>query len=131
MFFKHPSSSSCKAIIVLKKIFSYNTCFYNCWFTMATAYLISLQLNYFDSMIITGIKQLKRWKKRSNLDNIYKEVIKSLNFVSVEIQYLSSRLLALVQEGKANSKLHKNTVLYIADQFLHATNKSLTGTPKT
>lgn len=70
-------------------------------------------------------------EKEVKSNNIYKEVIKSLNFVSVEIQYLSSRLLALVQEGKANSKLYKNAVLYIADQILHATNKSLTGTPKT
>ena len=44
---------------------------------MATAYLTSSLLNYFENVIITSIQQLKRWKKGSHLDNIYKEVIKS------------------------------------------------------
>ena len=106
--------------------------FYNCWFTMATAYLTSSQLNYFDSVIMTSIQQLKRWKKGAHLDNIYKEVIKTSDFVSVQIRYLSSRLLTLVQEGKINSKLYRNTVTYIVNpEVLRATKKSLTSTPKT
>ena len=80
---------------------------------MATAYLTSSQLNYFDNVIITSIQQLKTWKKGTHLDNIYKEVIKTSDFVSVPIQYLSNRLLTLVQEGIVNSKLYRNTVTYI------------------
>ena len=99
---------------------------------MATAYLTSSQLNYFDSVIMTSIQQLKRWKKGAHLDNIYKEVIKTSDFVSVQIRYLSSRLLTLVQEGKINSKLYRNTVTYIVNpEVLRATKKSLTSTPKT
>ena len=95
-FFKErPSSSNYKTIIVLKKIFCFVTVrfFYNCWFTMAIAHLTSLQLKYFDSVIITSIQQLKRWKKGAHLDNIYKELIKTSEFASIPIQYLSSRLL--------------------------------------
>ena len=80
---------------------------------MATAYITSSQLNYFDNVIITSIQQLKTWKKGTHLDNIYKEVIKTSDFVSVPIQYLSNRLLTLVQEGIVNSKLYRNTVTYI------------------
>ena len=99
---------------------------------MATAYLTSSQLNYFDSVIMTSIQQLKRWKKRAHLDNIYKEVTKTSDFVSVQIRYLSSRLVTLVQEGKINSKLYSNTVTYIVNpEVLRACKKSLTSTPKT
>ena len=99
---------------------------------MATAYLTSSQLNYFDSIKMTSIQQLKRWKKGAHLDNIYKEVIKTSDFVSVKIRYLSSSLLTLVQEGKINSKLYRNTVSYIINpEVLRASKKSLTSTPKT
>ena len=58
--------------------------------------------------------------------------IKSSDFVSVQIRYLSSRLLTLVQEGKINGKLYRNTVTYIVNpKVLRATKKSLTSTPKT
>ena len=98
---------------------------------MATAYLTSSQLNYFDRVIMTSIEQLKRWKKRAHLGNIYKEVIKISDFASVQIQYLPSRLLTLVQEEKVNSKLYRNTVTYIVNpEILRATKKSLTSTPK-
>ena len=86
---------------------------------MATASLTSSQLNQFNIVIITSIQQLKRWKKGAD-------------FVSVRIQYLFSRLLNLVQEGKVNSKLYRNTVTYIVNpEILRATKKSLTSTPKT
>ena len=99
---------------------------------MATAYLTSPQLNYFDSVILTSIQQLKRWKKGAHLDKIYIEIIKTSNFVSVQIQYLSSRYLTLVQEGKVNSKLYRNTVTYVVNsEILRTTKKSLTSTPKT
>ena len=48
------------------------------------------------------------------------------------IQYLSNRLLILVQETEVNSKLYRNTVTYIINpEILCATKKSLTSTPKT
>ena len=78
------------------------------------------------------MQQLKRWKKGAHLGNIYKEVIKTSDSLPVQIRYLSSRLLTLVQEGKINSKRYRNTVTYIVNpEVLRATKKSLTSTPKT
>ena len=54
-------------------------------------------------------------EKGEYLDNIYKEVIKTSDFASVQIQYLSSHVLTLVQEGKINRKLYRNTVTYIVN----------------
>ena len=91
---------------------------------MATAYLTSSQLNNFDRVIITSIQQLKKWKKAAHLEDIYKKVIEILDFSSFQIQYLSSRFLTLVQEGKVNSKLYGNAVMYIVNpEILHATKK--------
>ena len=99
---------------------------------MATTYLTSWQLDYFDNMIITNMQQLKRWEKREHWDNIFKEVIKTSGFLSFQIQYLSRCLLTLVEEGKVDSKLYRNIVTYIVNpEILHATKKSLTSTPKT
>ena len=80
---------------------------------------------------MTSIEQKKRWEKGANLDNIYKEVIKTSAFVLVQIRYLSSRFLTFVQEVKTDSKLYRNTVTYIVNpEVLRATKKSLTITPK-
>ena len=71
-------------------------------------------------------------ERGTHLDSIYKEVIKTSDFVSVPIQYLSNRLLTLVQEGKVNTNVYRNTVTYIINpEILCATKKSLTNTPKT
>ena len=99
---------------------------------MATTYLTSWQIDYFDNMIMTNMQQLKRWEKRAHWDNIFKEVIKTSGFLSFQIQYLSRCLLTLVEEGKVDSKLYRNIVTYIVNpEILHATKKSLTSTPKT
>ena len=69
-------------------------------------------------------------EKRSTLGSIYNKV--TSDFVSVQIQYLSSRLLTLVQEGKVVSKLCRNTVTCrVNPENLRTTKKSLTSTPKT
>ena len=62
-------------------------------------------------------------------DNIYQELIKILCFVSVQIQYLPSCLLTLVEEGKFNSKAFRKTVTYgINPEPLSCTKKLLTST---
>ena len=64
--------------------------------------------------------------------HLYKEVIKTLDFVSVQIKYLSNCLLTLIQEEKVNSKPFRNTVTYIIKtKILRTTKKSLTRIPKT
>ena len=57
--------------------------------------------------------------------HLYKEVIKTLDFVSVQIKYLSNCLLTLIQEEKVNSKPFRNTVTYIIKtKILRTTKKS-------
>ena len=115
-----------QAVIITQlseKYFVTERFFYNSWFTMATAYLTS--------SLIARIQQIKWWKKGAHLGNIYKDVIKFLEFVSAQIQYLSSRLLTLVHEEKVNSKPYRNTIIYIViPDFLPSTKRSSTSTPK-
>ena len=59
-------------------------------------------------------------EKGAHLENIYKEVIKTSDLVSVQIQYLSSHLLTLVQEGKINSKLNRNTLRILQIEKFYA-----------
>ena len=40
---------------------------------------------------------------------LQQKVVKTSDFVSVQIQYLSNCLLTLVQEGKGDIKLYRNT----------------------
>ena len=58
--------------------------------------------------------------------------MKTSDFVSVQIQYLSNRLLTLVQEGKVNSELYRKTVTSIVNpETLRVTKELLTSTPIT
>ena len=59
-------------------------------------------------------------EKGAHLENIYKEVIKTSDLVSVQIQYLSSHRLTLVQEGKINSKLNRNTLRILQIEKFYA-----------
>ena len=59
-------------------------------------------------------------EKGAHLENIYKEVIKTSDLVSVQIQYLSSHFLTLVQEGKINSKLNRNTLRILQIEKFYA-----------
>ena len=72
-------------------------------------------------------------EKRDTLRQHFQRCNKSLRFFyRFQIQYLSCCLLTLVEEGKVDSKLYRNTVTYIVNpEILHAMKKSLTSTPKT
>ena len=50
---------------------------------MATSYLTSNELNNFDNEIFNCINQLKVCKKGSNIDNIYKQIIKLNDFKEI------------------------------------------------
>ena len=45
---------------------------------MATSYLMLNELNNLDNEIFHCINQLKVWKKGRNIDNIYKQIIKTI-----------------------------------------------------
>ena len=107
-------------IIILKKIFCDNR-----FLSQLLVYHGKRLSNFIGTKLLWQRNNDK--KKGTHLDNIYKEVIKASDFVSVQIQYLSSRLLTLIQERKNDSKLYRSTVTYIVNpEVLRATKKSLT-----
>ena len=107
-------------IIILKKIFCDNR-----FLSQLLVYQGKRLSNFIGTKLLWQRNNDK--KKGTHLDNIYKEVIKASDFVSVQIQYLSSRLLTLIQERKNDSKLYRSTVTYIVNpEVLRATKKSLT-----
>ena len=72
---------------------------------MATSYLTSNELNNLDNEIFHCINQLKAWKKDSNIDNIYKQIIKTNKFKEISKNYLLARLATLSNEQKIKIKL--------------------------
>ena len=56
--------------------------------TIATSYLTSNELNNLDNEIFHCINQLKVWKKYSNIDNLYKQIIKINDFKEISKDYL-------------------------------------------
>ena len=62
---------------------------------MATSYLTSNKLNNLDNEIFLCINQLKVWKKGSNIDNTYKQIIKINNIREISKDYLLVRLATL------------------------------------
>ena len=65
---------------------------------MVTSYLTSNELNNFDNEIFHCINQLKVWKKDRNIDNIYKQTIKTNDFKGISKDYLLTRLATLSNE---------------------------------
>ena len=65
---------------------------------MATSYLTSNKLNNLDNEIFLCINQLKVWKKGSNIDNTYKQIIKINNIREISKDYLLVRLATLSNE---------------------------------
>ena len=110
---KGPSSSNCKVIIVLKKIFYYNTSpsrllVYHG--NRLSNFIANQLLRQRNNSRYTAAKELGR---RAHIDHTYKEAVKTSDIILVQIQYLSSRLITLVREGEVISKLYRNTVTKI------------------
>ena len=76
---------------------------------MATSYLTSNELNNFDNEIFLCINQRKAWKKGSNIDNIYKQIIKIIDFKEISKDYLLARLATLSNEQIMKIKLFNNS----------------------
>ena len=84
---------------------------------MVTSYLTSNELNNLDNEIFHCINQLKAWKKDSNIDNIYKQIIKTNKFKEISKNYLLARLATLSNEQKIKIKL-----LFSKQRFNRPTN---------
>ena len=85
---------------------------------MATSYLTSNELNNLDNEIFLCINRLKVWKKGSNIDNIYKQIIKINDFTDISKDYLLARLATLSNEQKIKIKLLNNSASYSVNEEL-------------
>ena len=85
---------------------------------MATSYLTSNELNNLDNEIFLCINRLKVWKKGSNIDNIYKQIIKINDFTKISKDYLLARLATLSNEQKIKIKLLNNSASYSVNEEL-------------
>ena len=58
------------------------------------------------------------WKKGSNIDNIYKQIIKISDFTEISKNYLLARLATLSNEQKIKIKLRNNFASYLVNEEL-------------
>ena len=86
---------------------------------MATSYLTSNELNNnLDNEIFLCINRLKVWKKGSNIDNRYKQIIKINDFTEISKDYLLGRLATLSNEQKIKIKFLNNSASYSVNEEL-------------
>ena len=88
---------------------------------MAASYLMLNELNNLDNEIFHCINQLKVWKKGSNIDNIYKQIININDFKEISNDYLLARSATLSNEQKIKIKLFNDSTFYsvIEDLIVH------------
>ena len=72
----------------------------------------SNELNNLDNEIFHCINQLKVWKKGSNIDNIYKQIIKINDFKEISKDCLLATLATLSNEQKIKIKHFNNSASY-------------------
>ena len=85
---------------------------------MATSYLTLNELNHLDNEIFRCIDQLQVWKKGSNINNIYKQIIKINDIKEISKNYLLARLATLTNEQKIKIKLFNNSAFYSVNEEL-------------
>ena len=85
---------------------------------MATSYLTLNELNHLDNEIFRCIDQLQVWKKGSNINNIYKQIIKINDIKEISKNYLLARLATLTNEQKIKIKLFNNSASYSVNEEL-------------
>ena len=85
---------------------------------MATSNLTSNELNNLGNEIFLYLNRLKVWKKGSNIDDIYKQIIKINDFMEIFTDYLLARLATLSNEQKIKIKLFNNSASYSVNEEL-------------
>ena len=59
---------------------------------MAVAFLTNTQINVFDQRIFNIVMDLKRKRKRADLNNIHVDIIKAIDFKDTTEEYLQDRI---------------------------------------
>ena len=65
-----------------------------------------------DNEIFVTILRIRKNNNRADLDSIYKEIKKSLDFEDVTKEFLDDRIHTLINDGKIINKLNRNADSY-------------------
>ena len=82
---------------------------------MATA-LIQSETISFDQNIFTVINDLKKKRKRADIDSIHKEIIKTINFKDTTKDDLQDRINILLINEKLINKINRNLNSYSVNE---------------
>ena len=70
-----------------------------------------------DYQIFLNIFNIRKKNNRTDLDSIYKEIVKSLDFEHVTKEFLDDRIHTLINDGKIN-KINRNADSYYVNSEL-------------
>ena len=71
-----------------------------------------------DNEIFVTILRIRKNNNRADLDSIYKEITKSIDFEDVTKEFLDDRIHTLINDGKIINKLNRNANSYYVNSEL-------------
>ena len=71
-----------------------------------------------DNQIFLNIFNIRKKNNRADLDSIYKEIVKSLDFEHVTKEFLDDRIHTLINDGKIINKINRNADSYYVNSEL-------------
>ena len=77
-----------------------------------------LEINHLDQKIYSAIKQIREQKTRADINSIYKEIVKVIDFRSISKEFLNDRIKMLLQSEKIINRLNRNKNLYQLNESL-------------
>ena len=79
---------------------------------MATGSIANIDLTILDNSAFAIINHLREQNKRINLDKIYDELIKTINFQNTSKEHLYNKINELIIQGKIRNKPNRNDYSY-------------------
>ena len=71
-----------------------------------------------DNEIFVTILRIRKNNNRADLDSIYKEIKKSIDFQDITKEFLDDRIHTLINDGKIINKLNRNANSYYVNSNL-------------
>ena len=85
---------------------------------MAAASIANIDLTILDNNVFAIINHLRKQHKRANLDRIYNELIKTINFENASREHLHDRINELITQGKIVNKPNRNDDSYRVNESI-------------
>ena len=71
-----------------------------------------------DNQIFLNIFNIRKKNNRADLNSIFKEIVKSLDFEHVTKEFLDDRIHTLINDGKIINKINRNADSYYVNSEL-------------